>query len=104
MKNFHETSHNSYIAPVLVATGAKANIAIASTTAHNDKLLDPIKCNEQLLSQVIIDILHFSDGGEINPSEWETGRYQPTPNIIEAAMALYSGHSVEEISRAMRVQ
>ena len=27
------------------------------------------------------------------------GRYSPTPTIIEAAMALYNGHNVEEISR-----
>ena len=100
LKNFHETSHDSYIAPVLIATTAKASMAIVSTTAHNDKLLVPIKCNEELLNQVIIDVLRFSDGVDINPIEWETGRYQPTPNIIEAAMALYSGHSVQEISRS----
>jgi hypothetical protein len=31
---------------------------------------------------------------------WETGRYCPTPTIIEAAMALYSGHGVADISRS----
>jgi hypothetical protein len=100
LKNFHETSHGSFIAPVLISTKAKPNVAIISTTTHNDKLLTPIKCNEELLNQVIIDVLRFADGDEINPSEWEKGRYQPTPNIIEAAMALYSGHSVQEISRS----
>ena len=100
LKNFHEASHDSFIAPVLISTTAKANVAIISTTGHNDKLLIPIKCNEELLNQVIIDVLRFSDGDAINPSEWEKGRYQPTPNIIEAAMALYSGHSVQEISRS----
>jgi hypothetical protein len=100
LKNFHETSHDSFIAPVLIATNAKANTAIISTTVHNDKLLAPIKCNEELLNQVIINVLGFSDGNEINTIEWEGGRYQPTPNIIEAAMALYNGHSVQEISRS----
>ena len=28
------------------------------------------------------------------------GRYSPTPTIIEAAMALYNGHNVAEISRS----
>jgi hypothetical protein len=74
--------------------------ATVSTTPHNDKLLFPIKSNEELLSQVIDDVLRFVDGNEINPSQWESGRYQPTPNIIEAAMALYNGHSVSEISRS----
>jgi hypothetical protein len=100
LKNFHETSHDVYIAPVLIATNAKASTAIISTTIHNDKLLSPIKCNENLLPQVFSEVLHFSDGDEIAPVQWETGRYQPTPNIVEAAMALYSGHSVDEISRS----
>ena len=100
LKNFHETSHDSYVAPVLIATNAKVNAAIIATTSHNDKLLVPIKCNEDLLAHVLIDALSFSDGNEINSAQWEMGRYQPTPSIIEAAMALYSGHSVDEISRS----
>lgn len=99
LKNFHETSHECFIAPILVATKAKVESATVSTTPHNDKLLFPIKCNEDLLSQVIDDVLNFVDGSEINPSQWESGRYQPTPTIIEAAKALYNGHSVEDISR-----
>ena len=99
LKNFHETSHDSYIAPILIATNAEVSAAIISTT-HNDKLLTPIRCNEELLKPIIVDVLRFSDGTEINPIEWETGRYQPTPTIIEAAMALYSGHSVQDISRS----
>jgi hypothetical protein len=100
LKNFHETSRDSYIAPVLIATNAVMDMAIVSTTAHEDKLLIPIKCNGELLSQVIADVLNFSDGAEISPTEWEKGRYHPTPTIIEAAMALYSGHSVQDISRS----
>ena len=42
----------------------------------------------------------FADGTCINPAQWELGRYYPTPTIIEAAMALYNGHSVSEISRS----
>jgi hypothetical protein len=100
LKNFHETSHDSFIAPVLIATKARISATHISTTVHNDKLLAPIKCNGELLEEVIKDVLRFSDGIEINSIEWETGRYQPTPTIIEAAMALYSGHSVQEISRS----
>lgn len=100
LKNFHETSHDLYVAPVLISTNARIGSATISTTAHNDKLLSPIKCNEELLPQVLFEVLQFSDGKEIAPAKWETGRYQPTPNIVEAAMALYSGHSVDEISRS----
>ncbi|MBN1545146.1 MAG: DUF2075 domain-containing protein [Syntrophaceae bacterium] len=100
MKNFHETSHDSFVAPILIATKAEIGTAIISTTAHNDKLLVPIKCNEELLGKTIDSVLLFSDGVDINTSQWESGRYQPTPNIIEAAMALYSRHSVSDISRS----
>ena len=100
LKNFHETSHEHFIAPILIATKAK-NISITiSTTQHNDKIIFPIKCNGESLKQVIADVLHFTEGSVIDPIQWEAGRYQPTPTIIEAAMALYNGHSVSEISRS----
>ena len=100
LKNFHETSHEHFIAPILIATKAKNTITTISTTPHNDKILFPIKCNAELLNQVIAEVLLFTEGNAIDPSQWETGRYQPTPTIIEAAMALYNGHSVSEISRS----
>lgn len=100
LKNFHETSHNCHIAPVLVATNADVSTTFVATTAHNDRLLIPIKCSEEILPQVLKDVLAFLDGERINSTHWESGRYQPTPTIIEAATALYSGHSVEDISRS----
>ena len=35
----------------------------------------------------------------IDAVAWSRSPYQPTPTIIEAARALYSRHSVEDISR-----
>ncbi len=99
LKYFHETSHEQYIAPILVASEAiEADICIA-TTLHNDKLLFPVKTNPRLLKEVMTDILSFTDGDDIDRLEWEEGRYRPTPTIIEAARALYSGHSVDDITR-----
>jgi hypothetical protein len=100
LKNFHETSHDHYIAPVLIATEAGNTSTTISTTLHNDKVLLPIKCNAEMLNQVIVDVLRFTSSDAIDPTQWERGRYQPTPTIIEAAKALYSGHSVNEISRS----
>lgn len=99
LKNFHESSHEQFIAPVLIATEAKSITPVISMTPQNDKLLFPVKCNAALLSEVIKNVLNFSEGREIDHLYWESGRYCPTPTIIEAAMALYNGHSVEEISR-----
>jgi hypothetical protein len=99
LKNFHETSHEQFIAPILIATKAKNIYAVVAKTPQNDKLLLPIKCNIGLLGKVIEDVLSFSEGNEIDRTQWEQGRYCPTPTIIEAAMALYNNHSVENISR-----
>ncbi len=100
LKNFHDTSHEQFIAPILVATNAKDVIPIIAVTPQNDKLLFPIKSNIAQLGKVIEDVLSFVDGGDINISDWENGRYCPTPTIIEAAMALYNNHSVSDISRS----
>ena len=101
LKNFHETSHDKYIVPVLISTEAKLAETLISFTAFDDKLLSPIKCNKDLLGNVINEVLRFyEDGKVIDKAVWENGRYSPTPTIIEAAIALYSGHSVSEISRS----
>jgi hypothetical protein len=99
LKNFHESSHNQFIAPILIASEVETVDPVVCLTPQNDKLLLPIKCNAKLLGEVIKTVLAFSEGQEINRTNWEDGRYCPTPTIIEAAMALYNGHSVEEISR-----
>jgi hypothetical protein len=51
------------------------------------------------LNEVIENVLNFCDGNKIDKTNWEGGHYRPTPTIIEAAKALYFGHSVNEISR-----
>ena len=100
LKNFHDTSHEQYIAPVLIATEAKNVEPIIALSPQNDKLFDPIKTNVDLLSEVIENVLSLADGKDIDQSQWESGRYCPTPTIIEAAMALYNNHLVTEISRS----
>ncbi len=99
LKNFHEASHEEFIVPILIATKAPSNDYEIALTPQNDKLLFPIKCNSLMLSDVIESVLNFCDGKNIDHLKWESGRYSPTPTIVEAAMALYNGHSVEEISR-----
>lgn len=100
LKNFHETSHDKYIAPILISTKAIVTNTLVDLTFQKDKLLLPIKTNVELLWKVIKEVLCFTDGSNINISIWEKGRYHPTPTIIEAAMALYNGHSVNDISRS----
>jgi hypothetical protein len=100
LKNFHETSRYLFIAPIVVATNASATTPPIATTVHNDKVLTPMRCSVELLSETLRRVLDFAADVAIDVEDWETGRYSPTPTIIEAAMALYNNHSVDEISRS----
>jgi hypothetical protein len=100
LKNFHSTSHQATIAPILIASDADSCSFTVATTPQNDKLLYPIQTNAKQLKDVLGRVLEFSTEAPINPETWEQGCYNPTPTIIEAALALYRGHSVKEISRS----
>lgn len=100
LKNFHEPSHNCPVAPILVATHAACTGPTLQPTTYKDGLLLPIKTNGDLLESAISAVLQRVEGPDIDRSQWESGRYCPTPTIIEAALALYGGHSVAEISRS----
>jgi hypothetical protein len=100
LKNFHETSRDVFIAPIVIATNASATPIVIATTVHNDKVLSPMRCNAASLAETLRRVLDFAADVAIDVAEWETGRYSPTPTIIEAAMALYNNHAVDEISRS----
>lgn len=100
LKNFHETSHKPLIAPILIPTEAPDTIPVVAATPNDDNLLFPIKCNEKRLRATIDTVLKFASGDPtIDLALWKDGRYKPTPTIIEAALALYNRHTVEDISR-----
>jgi len=100
LNNFHETSHNKFISPILVATDARNIYSVISLSSNKDYLINPIKCNAVSLQEVLKSVVSFTDGTNIDAQIWENGKYKPTPTIIEAAKALYKNHSVEEISRS----
>jgi len=106
LKNFHSTSRDVLIAPVVIATQAIPATRALASTLHNDKVLTPIRSNVQQLSATIDAVLSFArtfDSPDLESnwiSEWDLGRYSPTPTIIEAAVALYANHSVADISRS----
>ncbi len=99
LKNFHSTSHDVAICPILVATNAEEQIVTPQFTQHNDKVMCPITTNSQGLSGLFDIVELFIQEDLIDPDQWSEGRYSPTPTIVEAAKALYKGHSVESISR-----
>ena len=98
LKNFHETSHNVSIVPLLVATGA-SSVQTPQLRKDADGLYRPLQVTTQQLGPVVMQTLAEVHGRFIDPSQWVQGVYRPTPTIVEAARALYSQHSVEAISR-----
>jgi len=99
LHNFHEPSHDKIIAPILIATESKSRSITLENTIQHEGIIFPISCNAEMLGDVIARVLVYAKGEKINDKLWEEGRYCPTPTIIEAAMALYNGHNVEDISR-----
>jgi hypothetical protein len=98
LKNFHETSHDCWIVPVLIATEAPSESTFSISHA-DDLVCYPIKANTKKLPEVIQEVLKWCSANPADMTKWEKGRYSPTPTIVEAAVALYRGHSVESISR-----
>jgi hypothetical protein len=98
LKYFHEQSHNAKIIPVLLATDAVDFSNIFEQFL--DGVFKPIKCNKNNLNETILKLSQQFGGNQLDPIKWENSIYKPTPTIIEAAQALYEGHSVEEISRS----
>jgi len=99
LKNFHETSHDLFVAPVLIATDARSCVPLVELTPQNDKLLMPVRANAEGLGEALHKVLDLARGAGIDWYHWKTGRYSPTPTIMEAALSLYRGHAVADISR-----
>ncbi len=100
LRNFHSTSHHAAVVPLLVATGARCSFVKVVCHAYDTRMSDPIRVGAMQIREAVDQALKFLDGPPLRVTEWEQGRYSPTPTIIEAARALYASHSVEEISRS----
>jgi len=98
LKNFHEQSHQCEIVPVVVCTDAPPESF--RMDVYPDNVWMPVKANKHNFGQIIESIAGKRGLLATDPIAWINSIYKPTPTIIEAAQALYKGHSVEEISRS----
>lgn len=99
LKNFHETSHHAPIVPVLVATQARQS-AVDLEPAGPDGVHPPVLVGAHRLADLLQRLAARSVREPIQGADWVSGRYSPTPTILEAARALWNGHSVADISRS----
>ncbi len=99
LKNFHVTSHDKAIVPLLIATEAPPQQLGLGFWAP-DRVHEPIRVNPDDVLPTIRQMLATGDATAFDAAAWAAGAYRPTPSIIEAAEALYRGHDVAEISRS----
>ena len=100
LKNFHRSSHQAPIIPILVATEA-ASTRLAPLVPDDDQVFRPIDSSAAQLSEVFAQALaSLPPLPFLDAATWADSSYWPTPTIIEAARALYSRHSVEAIARS----
>ncbi len=98
LKSFHETSHDKRIIPMLVATLAPPQ-SIGLGFAP-DGVARPLCLSAADVLPAVRQTAAASGGAPFDAVDWAAGPYRPTPTIIEAAQALFRGHSVAEISRS----
>ena len=99
LKNFHRGSHNLSIVPILLPTA----LPVQSVPAINwaaDQVAEPISLSAALLPEAIAIIVKQCAASPIDAIAWSQSGYQPTPTIVEAALALYRQHDVKEITRS----
>jgi len=98
LHNFQSMSEHIILYPVLVATQA---LSCSNTISVTNNIADVFCANASNLKEIIDVIMNSGlSANKVNGVEWLHGEYKPTPTIIEAAQALYSGHHVKEISHS----
>ncbi|MEN6594971.1 MAG: DUF2075 domain-containing protein [Clostridiaceae bacterium] len=98
LKYFHKESQARKVVPIIVCT--HAGVHINNLSMDTDGVFQPIQTNASALKSVLNWLTAQISDQPIDFSAWLESQYMPTPTIIEAAQALYRGHSVDEISRS----
>lgn len=102
LKNFQEGSHDRVIVPVLVAPKEKDKHCCLELKHFEDNVYEPLMVNVHLLGACIskvLDSIPHEVQSETADDIWAKSGYEPTPTIIEAAIALYEENTVEDITK-----
>lgn len=102
LKNFHQGSSDRMIVPILIATESSNHSKTNRLSHYNDGIYEPLLTNREGLPEVFQMVINeplTTNQYQVSLSDWIRSRYAPTPTIIEAASALYTRHSVADITR-----
>jgi hypothetical protein len=98
LRDFHAASHNRPLLPVLWCTNAAEADSLAYTPGE-DSVAQVCKVGACGLARLFATLPINKPGDRLAPEFWDNASYQPIPNIIEAATALFASHNVEAILR-----
>ncbi len=104
LKNFHDETHLMPVIPIVIAPSeSNKRCSIDLIPPYEDGVFAPLCSNQSKLNQCISNIFANCEVKKrqhpIDDEAWARSGYNPTPTIIEAAVALYQHHNVEEITR-----
>lgn len=104
LKNFQEGSLERIIVPILVAPSEKDRNCSFTLNHFEDNVYEPLRTNTNRLSEAfsipLTQIPHeVIDHSDDRDEQWAKSGYEPTPTIIEAAIALYEENTVEDITK-----
>lgn len=97
LQNFQRESHDKLLVPIMVATRATE---IENEITKVNRIIEPLSCNAGNIAQQIEKVAARYNEAGFDYVRWENSEYLPTPTIVEAAQALYRGHSVHDITRS----
>lgn len=103
LKNFQSGSADRVLVPILVATEVEDDFCrLEELHLYEDNIYEPLLTNSSHVGNCIVNVLREVPRTPFTPDqdmEWADSGYAPTPTIVEAAVALYNNHSVEDITK-----
>ena len=96
LKNFHQASHDLEIVPILVGRETRS-VDNKLTERADDGVYRPLRTDFEGLRSVLEKAIHEVKGKRIDAGSWEKASYLPTPSIVEAAQAVFSNNTVDNI-------
>lgn len=102
LKNFQEGSIDRVLVPILVAPKEKDSHCRLDLNHFEDNVYEPLMVNATKLPSAIamvLDAIPHSPQTTNEDDAWAKSGYEPTPTIIEAAVALYEENTVEDITK-----
>ena len=102
LKNFHEQSAERILIPILVAPKESNKKCSLELKYYEDNVYEPLQVNASKLRYAFATVLESIPHDTqilVTDDVWAKSGYEPTPTIIEAAIALYEENTVEDITK-----